>query len=195
MKFQKKYAEMACSLNNLLDKRLLLLEVRLQLEDVSVATTDCFQFTFVYAFSVKMLIKALFGQHCFHTLWFVWMIGVILREVHLLDNFLAVLQITSMMHLGLFSAWINVHVRYQQGIFCICRMTLWIVDHYQGLISGAMHLFECWYNFLAKLKHIISINYLVRKEQQNKCHLPHKQLTRPVSLVVFAILKCLTGIL
>ena len=124
MKFRKKYAEMACSLDNLLDKRLLLLEVRLQLEDVSVATTDCFRFTFVLAFSAKTLIKASFSQHCFHALWLVWMIRVILREVHLLDNFLAILQIPSIMHLGLFSAWINVHARYQQSVFCICRMTL-----------------------------------------------------------------------
>ena len=101
MKFRKKYAEMACSLDNLLDKRLMLLEVRLQLEDASVATTDCFQSTFVLAFSTKMLIKASFGQHCFHALWLVWMIRVILREVHLLDDFLAILQIPSIMHSGL----------------------------------------------------------------------------------------------
>ena len=124
MKFQKEYAEMACSLNNLLDKRLLLLEVELQLENAAVATTDCICFTFILAFPAKALIKALFGQHCFHTFWLVWMLRVIQREVHWLDNLLTILQIPPIMHPGLFTTRINVHVRDQQGVLCICRMTL-----------------------------------------------------------------------
>jgi hypothetical protein len=34
------------------------------------------------------------------------------------------------------------------------------------LISRPMCLFECWYNFLMKLKHIISVNDYVSKEWQ-----------------------------
>ena len=52
---------------------------------------------------MKMLIKASFGQHQFHALWLVWILRVILGEVHWLDNFLAILKIPSVMHLGLFS--------------------------------------------------------------------------------------------
>src|SRR3984885_16065303 len=115
---------MACCLNNLLDQRLLLLEVRLKLENAAVATTDCIRFTFILAFPAKALIKATFGQHCFHTFWLVWMFGVIWREVHWLDNLLTILQIPPIMHLGLFTTGINVHVRNQQGILHICRMTL-----------------------------------------------------------------------
>jgi len=68
MKFWKKYAEMAHSLNDFLDKRLLLFEVRLQLENAAVATTDCIWVTFILAFPTKVLIKASFGPYCFSPL-------------------------------------------------------------------------------------------------------------------------------
>ena len=136
MKFGQENAKMAHSLNNFLNKIFLLLEVRLVFEDLFIATVSFVQVTFAGTFTSEIHLKeAAFSEDRFDPFWLIWVFSVICREFHGLYNFLPILKVPAVMHVGLFPTRSHIHMRDNQGIPQISSMTLRVIHHDQCLVT------------------------------------------------------------
>ena len=65
-------------------------------------------------------------------------------EDHWLDNFLAIVNVPTILQYTWYSTQIHIHSRQQQCIWWVCWVPLWVIDHYQSLVTHTMCLFKCW---------------------------------------------------
>src|SRR6266404_980515 len=97
MEFWQEKAQVPCSFNGLLNERFLLDKVRLKFEDPFIAA--CIGFALLLALPSQICsVKATFGEDSFDTFCLVWILGVIWREYHWLNNSLAISNIPAFSH-------------------------------------------------------------------------------------------------
>ena len=64
-------------------------------------------------------------------------------EIHGLDDFLILgIKKPAIVHVGLLSTGLEIHVRSTEGIFCIYTMPLQVVNEKEGLVSWTMDALE-----------------------------------------------------
>lgn len=112
MELWQEDAQMSRSLNYFLNKRFLLLKVRLMLENVLVAAVSDISLALAFAFSTQScLVQPSLLKDSLDPLWLLSVFGnrMVCRKDHCLINFLSISQIPAIMHSCLFSTWLDIH--------------------------------------------------------------------------------------
>jgi hypothetical protein len=109
MEFGQTNTHISHNLNNILNKRFLVLEICLKLKDALVAVVILVTITLL-AFSAKgQLKKATLGENGFNSLWLIQEIRVVAQEDYWLRNSLTIAQEPPVAHVSLLSARLNIH--------------------------------------------------------------------------------------
>jgi hypothetical protein len=123
--FGRKMQRCPAFFNGFLDMGLLLLKIRLELEDALVATRCCISITLGGTFSTQpRLMEASFNKDSLDSFGFIWELWVVRRKHHILFDLDAIMHEPSISHASLLPCWIDVHARNEQCIFSICGVPL-----------------------------------------------------------------------